>query len=124
MGYSVDLRERIVEAVLERHFSIREAAQTFRVGRATVERYLRRFRERGELTPCKPPGRPSRVDGEQLAALKKQLEAHDELTLMEHCELWEKDTGMKLSYVTMHRLSKQLGISRKKRPFQPVSKTR
>ena len=124
MGYSVDLRERIVEAVLERHFSIREAAQTFRVGRATVERYLRRFRERGELTPCKPPGRPSRVDGEQLAALKKQLEAHDELTLMEHCELWEKDTGMKLSYVTMHRLSKRLSISRKKRPFQPVSKTR
>jgi len=124
MGYSVDLRERIVEAVLERHFSIREAAQTFRVGRATVERYLRRFRERGELTPCKPPGRPSRVDGEQLAALKKQLEAHDELTLMEHCELWEKDTGMKLSYVTMHRISNRLGISRKKRPFQPVSKTR
>ena len=124
MGYSVDLRERIVEAVLERHFSIREAAQTFRVGRATVERYLRRFRERGELTPCKPPGRPSRVDGEQLAALKKQLEAHDELTLMEHCELWEHDTGMKLSYVTMHRLSKRLGISRKKRPSQPVSKTR
>ena len=122
MGYSVDLRERIVEAVLERHSSIREAASTFRVGHATVERYLRRFRERGELTPCKPPGRPSRVDGEQLAALKKQLEAHDELTLMEHCELWEKDTGMKLSYVTMHRISKRLGSSRKKRPFQPASK--
>ncbi len=124
MGYSVDLRERIVEAVLERSFSIREAAHTFRVGHATVERYLRRFRERGELTPCRPPGRPSRVEGEQLGALKKQLEAHDELTLMEHCELWQHDTGMKLSYVTMHRLSKRLGISRKKRPSQPVSKTR
>lgn len=124
MGYSVDLRERIVEAVLERHFSIHEAAETFRVGHATVERYLRRFRERGELTPCRPPGRPSRVDSERLGALKKQLEAHNELTLMEHCELWKKDTGMRLSYVTMHRLSKRLGISRKKRPSQPVSKTR
>jgi len=124
MGYSVDLRERIVEAVQERHFSIREAAETFRVGHATVERYLRRFRERGELTPCRPPGRPNRVNGEQLEALRKQLEAHNELTLLEHCELWEKDTGMRLSYVTMHRLSKRLGISRKKRPFQPVSKTR
>lgn len=124
MGYSVDLRERIVEAVLERRFSIREAADTFRVGHATVERYLRRFRERGELTPCRPPGRPNRVDSEQLGALKKQLEAQDELTLMEHCELWEEDTGMKLSYVTMHRLCKRLGISRKKRPFQPVSRTR
>ncbi len=49
MGYSMDLRERIVEAVRERDFSIREAASTFRVGHATVERYLRRFRERGEL---------------------------------------------------------------------------
>lgn len=124
MGYSVDLRERIVEGVLERHFSIREAASTFRVGHATVERYLRRFRERGELTPCSPPGRPSRVNGEQLGALRKQLEAYNELSLLEHCELWEKDTGMKLSYVTMHRLSKRLSISRKKRPFQPVSKTR
>jgi transposase len=123
MGYSVDLRERIVEAVLERRFSIREAAETFRVGHATVERYLRRYRERGELTACKPPGRPRRVNGEQLGALREQLVAHDELTLLEHCELWEKDTGMKLSYVTMHRLSKQLGISRKKRPFQPVNKT-
>ena len=123
MGYSVDLRERIVEAVLEHRFSIREAADTFRVGHATVERYLRRFRECGELTPCRPPGRPSRVNGEQLGALKKQLEACDELTLREHCELWEQDTGMKLSYVTMHRISNRLGISRKKRPFQPVNKT-
>ena len=123
MGYSVDLRERIVEAVLERRFSIREAADTFRVGHATVERYLRRFRERGELTPCKPPGRPSRVEGEQLGALRKQLEAHNELTLIEHCELWEEGTGVKLSYVTMHRISKRLDISRKKRPSQPVSKT-
>ncbi len=123
MGYSVDLRERIVEAVLERRFSIREAADTFRVGHATVERYLRRFRARGKLTPCKPPGRPSRVEGEQLEALRKQLEAHGELTLLEHCELWEKDTGMKLSYVTMHRMSNRLGISRKKRRFQPVNKT-
>lgn len=123
MGYSVDLRERIVEAVRERRFSIREAASTFRVGHATVERYLRRFRESGELTPCKPPGRPSRVEGEQLGALKRQLEAHNELTLIEHCELWEHDTGMKLSFVTMHRLSKRLGISRKKRRSQLVSKT-
>src|SRR4028119_1537451 len=111
MGYSVDLRERIVEAVLEHRFSIREAAKTFRVGHATVERYLRRFRERGELTTCKPPGRPSRVDDKQLGALRKQPEACDELTLMEHCELWEHDTGMKASYVTMHRISKRLGIS-------------
>jgi len=117
MGYSVDLRERIVEAVLERHFSIREAAETFRVGHATVERYLRRFRERGKLTPSKPPGRPSRVNGVQLGALRKQLVAHNEPTLHEHCELWEEDTGMKLSYVTMHRISKRMGISRKKDRF-------
>lgn len=122
MGYSVDLRERIVEAVLERRFSIREAASTFRVGHATVERYLRRFRESGELTQCRPPGRSSRVKGEQLGALKKQLEAHNELTLMEHCELWEHDTGMKLSYVTMHRLGNRLDISRKKRHSQPANK--
>lgn len=123
MGYSVDLRERIVEAVLERNFSIHEAADTFRVGHATVARYLRRFRERGELTPDKPPGRPSRMKDQQLGALKKQLEAHHELTLREHCELWQQETGMKLSYVSMHRISKRLGISHKKRPSRSLSKT-
>lgn len=59
MSYSVDLRERIVEAVLERRFSICEAASTFWVGHATVERYLRRFRESGELTPYRQTPRPS-----------------------------------------------------------------
>ena len=96
MGCSVDLRGRIVDAVLERRLGICKAADPFRVGHATVERYLRRFRERGELTPCKQPGCPSRVDGGQLGALKKQLEAHNELTLMEHCELWEDDMGIRL----------------------------
>ena len=104
MGYSIDLRERIVEAVLEQGFSIREAAETFRVGHTTVERCLRQFRKRGELTPCRPPGRPSRVEGEQLGTLKKQHETHNELTLLEHCELWKQDMGTKLSFVTMHRL--------------------
>ncbi|CAA9367657.1 MAG: hypothetical protein AVDCRST_MAG93-8109, partial [uncultured Chloroflexia bacterium] len=29
---------------------------------------------------------------------------------------WEEGTGVKLSCVTMHRISKRLGVSRKKRP--------
>ena len=63
-------------------------------------------------------------NAQQLEVLRKQLEDHNELTLMEHCELWERDTGMKLSYVTMHRLSNRLGVSRNKRRSQPVNKIR
>jgi transposase len=65
MAYSVDLRKRVVAGVLEQRLSIFEAAKVFQVGSATVERYLRRFRESGELTPRISPGRPRLLDSEQ-----------------------------------------------------------
>ncbi|MDP9352503.1 MAG: helix-turn-helix domain-containing protein, partial [Chloroflexota bacterium] len=55
--YSVDLRQRIVEAV-ERGVPRSQVAEVFGVSLATIKRYLRRKRQTGDLTPKPRPGRP------------------------------------------------------------------
>ena len=112
MAYSVDLRKRIVRAVLERGMSIAEAARSFEVGTATVERYLRRYRESGDLRPRTPPGRPSGFTehGDQL---RRQLHQND-LRLEDHCRQWQQATGKRVSTATMSRWLKKMGMTRKK----------
>ncbi len=114
MAYSIDLRERIVETVQERGYSIRATAELFKVGHATVERYVKQYREKGDLTPG-TSRRPRLLSFEQEEALRQQLQEHDDLTLQQHCDLFEEATGVQMSYVTMHRAIKRLGASRKKR---------
>ena len=115
MPYSLDLRTRIVEAVHEHGYSIRQTAKLFRVGHATVERYLKQFREQGDLTPGTSTGRPRLLSAEQEERLRQQLQEHDDLTLQQHCDLYEQETGVVMSYVTLHRLTRRLNVSRKKR---------
>lgn len=112
MAYSVDLRERVVRAVLERGMSVAEAARSFEVGTATVERYLRRYRERDDLRPDTPPGRPSGL-AEHEQQLKRQLRQND-LRLGDHCRQWQQATGKQVSTATMSRWLRKIGVTRKK----------
>lgn len=113
MAYSVDLRRRIVNAVRERRMTIPQAAKMFEVGTATVERYLRRYREKGDLTPRTSPGRPSKLaDREEL--LREQLYQRNDLRLEDHCKEWAKATGERVSTATMSRWIRKVEVTRKK----------
>lgn len=114
MAYSVDLRIRIVNAVLERSMTIAEAAETFEVGTATVERYLRRYRETNDLTPRTSPGRPSGL-AERKELLARLLEEKNDLRLEDRCKQWEETTGARVSTATMSRWIAKLEVTRKKR---------
>lgn len=114
MAYSVDLRKRIVAGVLEQGLSIGEAAKLFQVGRATVERYLRQLRERGELTARTSPGRPRLLDAVQEERLRRQLEQANDLRLKVRCAQLKKTSGVEVSEATMCRAIKRLGATRKK----------
>lgn len=116
MAYSVDLRKRIVEAVLERKMTIVGAAKTFGVGSATVERYLRRYRESKDLTAKTSPGRPSRLT-ENEGLLRQQLAHENDLRLEDRCKQWEQVTGERVSTATMSRWIKRVGVTRKKDVF-------
>lgn len=57
MAHLEGLRRRVVSGVQGREMTIAETADTFQIGTATAERYLRRYRETGNLTPRTFPGR-------------------------------------------------------------------
>jgi transposase len=121
-AYSMDLRERIVQAVLA-GMPQAMAARVFGVGQATVERYLRRHRQ-GDLAPRQSPGRPAEIGVEQTPELVAQLEAAPDATLAEHVATWAEATGVRVSVTTMHRTIRRVGWTRKKRVSTPASKTR
>lgn len=101
MAYSLDLRERIVEAVAEgqKH---QDVAARFKVGMATVWRYLSRSRA-GELAAEIPPGRQAAIPETSYELLRAQVRQHNYATLARHCELWEEQQGVKVSLVAMCR---------------------
>ncbi len=92
MAYSLDLRARIVEAVAEgqKH---REVALRFKVGVATVGRYLSRARL-GALAANVPPGRQAAIPETSYKLLREQVKRHNDVTLAKHCQLWEEQQGV------------------------------
>jgi transposase len=60
-AYSVDLREKIVDAVLQRGTSKAQAARTFGVGATSVKRYVKLQEEGKLLRPGKAPGNKGKL---------------------------------------------------------------
>ena len=100
--------------------------KTFGVSMPTIERYLRRKRQTGELAPKPSPGRTPSIlaTSEEKRALWKQLEENDEATLERHCELWEDGGGARVSVATMSRAVRKLGWTFKKSRWVPPSGTK
>ena len=118
--YSLDLRERIVRAV-DAGQAQAAVAETFGVGRATVQRYVAQRRQRGSLAPRPFPGRAPRIGPTQAAVLQAQLDAAPDATLAEHCDRWAGGHGVRVSVATMQRAITRLGWTRKK--TRPVNLT-
>ena len=116
-AYSKDLRLRVLAAV-DRGVPRTEIVRTFGVSLATIGRYVRRRRETGEVAPRPSPGRRPSIcnSAEERRALWEQLEVNpEEATLEEHCELWERKRGVRVSVPTMCRAIRRLGWTYKQR---------
>jgi transposase len=123
--YSKDLRLRVLAAV-DRGMPRKEAARVFGVSEATIRRYLRLRRETGDVEPKPVPGPPARKGTalEEAAALPAQVRTNPDLTLAEHCELFEDVHGVKVSTSTMSRAFEKLGLPLKKSPSSQPSATK
>jgi len=123
--YSLDLRLKVLDAV-DRGIPRREVVSTFGVSMPTIERYLRRRRQTGGVAPKPSPGRTPSIlaTSEESRALWRQLEENDEATLQRHCQMWEREQGVKVSVSTMSRAVRKLGWTFKKRVWVPQSGTR
>jgi transposase len=117
-AYSDDLRQRILRAVDQGHHQT-EIAAAFQVSLATIGRYLKQRRETGHLVVKPIPGRPPKQRAALEAALPGQLAAHWDVTLAEHCRIFEATHGQKVSRDTMRRATLRLGWTWKKNRWWP-----
>ena len=100
--YSKDLRLKVLSAI-DRGIPRRQVAGLFGVSRSTIKRWLKRRRQTGDVNTHKITGRPS-VKGKALRQwLPEQLKSNPELTLSEHCEALEDESGVEVSEATMSR---------------------
>ncbi len=111
--YSKDLRLRVLAAV-DRGMPRREVARVFGVSAPTIRRYLRLRRQTGDVEPKPVPGPPARKGRALEEALPAQARANPDLTLAEHCEMFEEESGVGVSTATMSRAFRCLGLPLKK----------
>lgn len=111
----IELRERIVASILE-GMSWADASELFRVGPATVNRLMRRYRERGSLEPDPHGGGyPHRIPEESLGILRELVEARPDATIEELRQAYGSRTRTTVSAATIGRaLRDRLKMSRKK----------
>ncbi len=104
--------------------SRKEVSRIFGVSEPTIRRYLRLRRETGGVEPRTVPGPPAlkgRALQERLPAQAKA--ANPDLTLQEHCELFEETQGVGVSAATMIRAFERMGLLLKKSPSRLQSAT-
>ena len=76
--YSLDLRERVVGAVVTGGLSCNRAAKQFGVGISTAINWVRRLRETGSVAPGKMGGhKPKAISGEHQVWLSQRLKDGD-----------------------------------------------
>jgi Transposase and inactivated derivatives len=120
--YSLDLRERAVAMATEYdELSQGQVAAFFRIGEATLQRWLREYRETGDLAPKPHTGGHDPLlsaEGEEL--LRSIVRRENDRTLEEYCRLLREAGGPRLARSTMHDVLRRLAITRKKkRSTQP-----
>ena len=113
-AYSKDLRMRVLTAV-DRGMPRKEIVRVLGVSAPTIRRYLRLRRETGAVEARPVPGPPARKGAALQAALPAQARANPDLTLAEHCEMFEEQSGVGVSTATMSRAFRRLGLPLKKR---------
>ena len=98
--YSVDLRERVVAAVVTGDLSCRQAAAQFGVGVSTAINWVRRLRETGSVRPGQMGGhKPKSIAGAHRSWLLARIKAKDFTLRGLVAELAER--GLKVDYRTV-----------------------
>ena len=88
--YSVDLRQKIVDAVLRRRVSREKAARTFGVGATSVERYVVVTQKNVFLTPGKAPGGERKLDKSGIRLLEVDPHARPSVSHERRAEFFHK----------------------------------
>ncbi|MGF1673443.1 MAG: transposase [Rivularia sp. (in: cyanobacteria)] len=114
-AYSIDLREKIVQAYENGNTSVRKVASNFGVAKSFVQKLLVTKKTEGHINPKKQGGAvKGELDGysTQLIAM---VEQYPDKTLLEYCEYWAGTYNIWVSTSTMCRALKKQNLTLKKR---------
>lgn len=116
VAYSQDLRSRVIAAWKAQEGSQRQLAERFKVSLSFVHRVLDRYRAEGQIE-AKPRGATMqpKISDAALEVLQKLVEEHKDALLVELCEYFAQQTGIRVSVPTMHRALQRLRLRRKKK---------
>jgi transposase len=115
-AYSLDLRERIVEAVERQVGSKREIARWFGVHESFLYKLLRQQRERGDLAPLPHGGgAPAKLNAEQWQQVASWITTTPDATLAELQAQVQQKLRVRVGLTTVWRGVETLGVTRKKR---------
>ncbi len=109
-----DLRRRVVAAVVEQGMSCRAAGRHFSVAGASVSRWVRQYRQRGQTRPARQGGcRPSLIEPER-ERIFRLLEARPALSIHALRAALAAE-GLTFGFGTVQRFLKRHGLERSKR---------
>lgn len=113
--YSLDLRQKIVDAYVEGNTSQRQIAQQFRVAYSFVRKLVKQYRETGEIAPKQRTEQtPTKLSVAHLEILATIVESNNDATLAELCDLLDQRVGVRIGVSTMFRMLEKLNLTLKK----------
>jgi transposase len=113
-AYSPDLRERVIVAAEAGEETQAAVAAAFGVSLSTVEKWLHRKRETGEMAARSQVHGPQRTLQGCEKFIRAQIKKHPDLTLAELCECTASVQKVKASPSMMCRELQHLCLPRKK----------
>ncbi len=122
-AYSQDLRDRVIDAVVEGGMSRRGAGERFGVSESVAIKWVERFERTGLRTPGKMGGH-RRLKLEPHREFLESCHAEKpDATLQGLCDrlLWER--GVKADTSLMSRFLRRIGLTPKKRRWLRASRT-
>lgn len=126
-AYSLDLRQRIIDAIDQQIDTYQEIAEAFGVHESFIYKLLRQRRETDDLSPLPHGGgATAKLDDAQLNKLNQLIAEFPDATLEELRQLLKKKIRVKASVSTVWRALEKLSQTRKKSPAsrrKPIRKS-
>ena len=113
--YSLDLRQKIVDAYDRGDISQRGLAKQFGVAKSFVQKLLKQRRDTDSIAPkVRAQQTQPKLNAEHRAVLADLVEVSNDATLEELCDQVHQQTGVRVGTTTMHNTLKKMELTVKK----------
>ncbi|MBS3964944.1 MAG: IS630 family transposase [Methylomonas sp.] len=121
--YSVDLREKVIQAYEKRTHSFRQLAAMFSVSLNFVWLLVSQHKKTGSVAPKPHRGGPSpKLTQAHIDCLVERVSQHNDATLLELADYLHQQTGVAVSRETIARALRKRRITRKKKTFHATER--